>query len=211
MKLKLTALLAGTLAAFALPAANATILTGTMTADNDYTVYISTDDSTAGTAFGSDGNWPSNITHSTSLTSGVTNYIHVFARDWGGPQMFIGEFGLSDSLFAFANGSQSLLTNTTDWSGNSTGFGSAYTALQDLGPDGTGPWGNRTGIDDNARYIWVQGSSQCGVNGNDCAYFSARIDYVGGTTPQVPEPGTAALLGIALLGFAVNRRRKHLG
>lgn len=208
MKLKLTGLLTALLTTLALPAAHATVLTGSLTADNDFVVYISTDDSIAGTAFGSNSSWPSVTTHSTALTSGVTNYLHVFARDSGGPQMFIGQFSLSDSMFAFANGTQSLLTNTTDWSGNTTGFGQPYTALQDLGPDGTSPWGNRAGIDDAARYIWTQGGSSCGINGNDCAYFSTRIDYLEGPTPQVPEPGTALLLGIAMLGLGANRRRK---
>lgn len=191
-----------------MPAAQATLLTGTMTADNLYTVYISTDDSIDGSAFGSNSHWPTDSTHSTTLSAGVTHYLHVFAQDTGGPQMFIGEFSLSDSLYAFANGTQSLLTNTTDWQGNATGFGNADTGITDLGGDGTGPWGWRPSIDDAARYIWTTELASCPVYNNECAYFSTRIDYLGNGTPSVPEPATGALLGIAIVSFALTRRRK---
>lgn len=190
------------------PLAHATLLTGTMTADNLYTVYISTDDTIAGTAFGSNSHWPSNHTYSTNLTAASSYYLHVFAQDTGGPQMFIGEFNLDDALYAFANGTQTLLTNDTDWQGNSTGFGDAYTGIADLGADGTGPWGWRSGIDDNARYIWTSSLSNCAPYNNDCAYFSTRIDYLGGGTPSVPEPATGALFAIAFASFALARRRK---
>ncbi len=191
--------------------ASATTISATMTADNSYTVYISTNDSVAGTAFGSNGSWPTVSTHSTTLTNGVTNYLHVFAQDAGSPEMFIGDFSLSDSNFSFVNATQSLLTNTTDWSGNATGFGSPYTALSDLGPDGTSPWGFMSGINDSARYIWVaNNASTCGISGNDCSYFSTAIRWIGGQPPPngVPEPTIFMLLGIGLAGLGLTRRKK---
>lgn len=190
-------------------AANATMITATMTVDNEYTVYISTDPTTAGTAFGSNSSWPTLSTHSTMLTDGVTNYLHVFGTDSGGPEMFIGQFSLDDTDFAFANGTQSLLTNTSDWTGNNSGFGASPAALADLGPDGTSPWGFFGGIDDAARFIWTEAASDCGTNGNDCAYFATPIRWLGSTDPggSVPAPATAALVVLGL-GIAGVRRAR---
>lgn len=187
---------------------NATMLTATMTVDNQYTVYISTNDSIAGTAFGSNSNWPTAATHTTALTNGVTNYLHIFAEDVGSPEMFIGQFSLDDAQFAFVNGAQSLLTNTSDWSGSKTGFGVGYGPLVDLGPDGTSPWGNFAAINDNARFIWSADRSICTQTGTDCTYFSTAIRFIGGGSGSVPEPGTISLIGVALAGFAFTRRKK---
>tara|TARA_R110002110_G_scaffold91264_1_gene237352 strand:- start:450 stop:1082 length:633 start_codon:yes stop_codon:yes gene_type:complete len=210
MKIVVKGMLAGIAGLMASGAmhASATLLSADLTVDNQFVLYISTDDSVAGTAFGSDNNWFVPTSHSTTLTDPVTYYLHLFAEDRGGPQMFIGEFSLADTNYAFANGGQSLLTNTTDWQGNNTGFGSPYTTLSDLGGDGTSPWGNTADVDDAARFIWTQASSSCGPNGNDCAYFSTAISYTG---PQanVPVPATMALFGLGLIGMGVRRRRKH--
>ena len=122
--------------------ASATSLSAILTSDNAFTAYVSTDDSVEGTEFASGHNWPQQFTGSIELTPGVTNYLHIKAFNDGGPSMFIGSFTLSDSNARFANGTQSLVTNTTEWQGNLTGFGGAYTAPVDLGGDGTSPWGN---------------------------------------------------------------------
>jgi hypothetical protein len=53
----------------------------------------------------------------TALTPGVTNYLHIEAINYGVVGGFIGDFTLSDTGFQFANGSQTLVTETTHWSG----------------------------------------------------------------------------------------------
>ena len=103
--------------------AQATTLSGNLTADNDFAAYISTDDSVLGTVLTGGNDWTITNTLSQSLTAGVTNYLHIVALNQGGPDGFIGSFSLSDSLFKFANGTQSLVTDVsqaamTDQQGN---------------------------------------------------------------------------------------------
>jgi len=96
--------------------AEATTLSGNLTADNLFDAYISTDDNVLGTLITSGISWPTTVSFSgQALTAGVTNYLHIVATDQGKPDMFIGSFSLSDSLFHFANATQNLLTNATDW------------------------------------------------------------------------------------------------
>jgi MSHA biogenesis protein MshQ len=120
---------------------HATVLTTSMTVDNEFDIYISTNDNIQGTFFGSNNNWPTVTTHNTSLTPNVVNYIHVVGRDAGGIEMFLGQFTLSDTNFQFSNGTQTLLTNATNWQVSNTGFGSGYVTPHDYGLNGVGPWG----------------------------------------------------------------------
>jgi len=84
--------------------AEATTLSGNLTADNLFDAYISTDDTVLGTLITSGNSWPTTVSFSgQALTAGVTNYLHIVATDQGKPDMFIGSFSLSDSLFHFAN------------------------------------------------------------------------------------------------------------
>lgn len=176
----------------------ATSISAAMTVDNIFTTYISTNDSVLGTQIGTGTNWGVTYNFSGALTSGVTNYLHVVAGDQGGPAAFIGQFTLSDTGFSFANGTQSLLTNTTNWQGSETGFGSNYQTPIDLGANGVSPWGSRAGISSSARWIWVRDTQNV-----DLAYFSATI-----TSNSVPDGGmTVALLGLAVAGLASLRRK----
>jgi len=181
---------------------SATTLSVNMTVDDAFNTYISTSDAVLGTLIGSGTSWPTTESFSSLLTPAVTNYIHVVAVDNVSPAMFIGDFSLSDTGFRFANGTQLLVTNTTNWGDSSSGFGGAYSTPLDLGPQGTSPWGTFAGINSGARFIWSE-TPECGF----CTrYFSAAITPTG--VAGVPEPSSFALFiaGLALVVLRQSRR-----
>lgn len=197
-------------------AAQATSINASMTVDNAFYAYVSTDDSVRGTLIGSGNNWPSTFSFSSALTAGVTNYLHIAAINYGGPGAFIGQFSLSDTGFKFANGTQSLLTNSTDWRVRWASNNGAVSeqpwvmpngsdSILNWGPDGTGPWGFRPGISDSAAFIWGNSAnSTCSANSGFCTVsFSTTI-----FANSAPEPVSVALVGLGLIGLSAMRRRK---
>lgn len=111
------------------------------------------------------------------------------AQDLGRPEMFIGRFTLSGAS-TFANGTQELLTNATDWVVSNTGFGDNTTAPIVIGANGISPWGffaNQPG----AQFIWAPQYAQ------GFAYFTASFTII-------PAPTTAA----GLLGLVALRRKR---
>jgi hypothetical protein len=143
--------------------------------------------------------WTSPTNFNISLNSGTTYFLHVVGFNDGGPDMFIGQFGLSDTGFSFSNGNQSLVTNTTDWKGNMTGFGNAMSTPLDFGPSGTSPWGSLAGMNPDAHFIWMDPNENVGLNN----YFTTKI-----TPNAVPEPASMLALGIGGLGLIARRRRR---
>jgi hypothetical protein len=138
----------------------------------------------------------------------VTHYLHVVAQDLGEIFMFMGQFSLSDSNFEFANGTQSLLTNTTDWKAD------LYSGIW-LAPTGTphsfgtnppgccgNPWGRATMI--GAEFIWASGGFPFSA-----AAFSTPIFAAEGS--EVPIPPAVALFasGLGLMGLLGWRRKKQ--
>lgn len=178
------------------PALAGTIqLSATMTVDNRFTASISTDANTAGTTFLTGTNWPTTYVGNFNFTTAGTYYLHIFAEDLGRPAMFIGNFSLSSTDATFSNGTQQLLTNATsgDWAASLTGYGGADVGVQDLGANGSSPWGT-FGSMGAARFIWA--------NGNPTpltAYFTTVITVV---------PTPASLGGLALGGLMAMRRRR---
>jgi hypothetical protein len=184
--------------------AQVTSLSGNLTVDNNFTVYISTADNVTGTlvSMTSGGSWwadPGNFT--AALTPNVVNYLHVVATDGGSPQGFIGSFSLSDTGFSFTNGSQLLLTTPSEFQMSVSGFGGGYVTPTSLGLNGVGPWGTFATINSSAQWLDFPGSGT--------GYFSTQI------TP-IPEPASAATtLALCALGAArvceYHRRRQIAG
>lgn len=177
--------------------AYATDLTLAGTADDAFNAYLSTSDSTAGTLFASGNSWGTTYTGSITLTPGTTYYLHIDAFDVAGaPSMFIGELGLTDSAFWFDNGGQSSVTGDTNWSASTVGFGGTTTTITDLGPNGTSPWGSRSGISSNAHYIWTPGDV------SEHRYFTVKVN-------SVPEPMTLAVVSFGAMALLRRRPRKQ--
>lgn len=185
--------------------AQATVLSYNISMDNGFEVYLSTDNSTAGTLIGSGNWWPTSYNGSSlALTPGQTYYLHVYGYDQGGMAGFLGQFTLSGTDHSFANGANNLLTNTSDWQASSTGW-NTYSTPTSLGLNSTAePWltaggGPRPDIDGTATWIWSGDA-----DANDYAYFTTTIQ-------AVPEPSSAMLLGLGGLGIMAmtyaNRRK----
>src|ERR1035437_1176577 len=115
-------------------AASATTLSGALTTDNAFSLYLSTSPTVQGTFVTSGADWATTYPFAgVALTPGTTYYLQVDGYNSGGPGSIIGSFTLSDSSFQFANGSQSLTTDTTDWTYSYTGFGAAALTPTDWG------------------------------------------------------------------------------
>lgn len=169
-----------------------------LTADDAFSFYVSTDDSVEGTFVGSGTSWSTTYNFSSALTPGVTNYIHVKAQDLHRViAAWIGDFTV-DSSFKFVNGTQNLLTNTTDWRESSTGWGSWDLTPFSYGSNGVSPWGTRSGIASGAQWLGYAHDNA------DFRYFSATILAV--PLPSAALSGGAGLAAIS--GFALVRRRR---
>jgi len=188
--------------------AGAQSLSGTLTVDNAFQVFLSTSPTLLGAPIpGATGNnWPVDVTFGPqALVPGTNYWLQVVAQNTGGPGAFIGQFSLTGA-FHFANTTQSLLTNTTEWSLQSGSFAGSPLAIADEGSNGSGPWGTFGNISPSARFIW-DGTNNCDV----CTiYFSAPIVAQRITPPgtTVPEPSTWLLLATGVLALSIVRRRR---
>jgi hypothetical protein len=204
-----------TLSVLGAGAAGAAELVGSLTADNSFQAYISTDPDALGTEVASGGNWQQAISFSEALAPGQTYYIHVIADNEGGPastpgnpDAFLGGFTLTGGTFS--NGTTSLVTNTTDWSADPNPVGEQL-------PSGSPSWTNPTGAPvtpvtpagNGADNIWDQdfGGPIVGIPGTAQwiwsstdptgeAFFSTTF-----TTSAAPEPSQWLLFATGILGI----------
>jgi len=186
-----------------------------VTADNHYQIYVSkNDDSALGDFIGQSDKWglvgtdtcpgcdwqtPENW-NLPDFEIGNTYYIHIIAvSDPSTKSGLLGDFSLNNANFFFDNGTQSLLTNATDWKVFTDAFGGTQAVNTDIGTNGVAPWGNIAGVNSNAKWIWDN-------NGNTLdttRYFSARINSV-----VTPEPVSSALFLLGGSALAARRLKK---
>lgn len=178
--------------------ATAGLITGSLNTDDQHWVYLSTDDSLQGTQISHTYGWKTTDTFSESLTAGTDYYLHVKVSNDYGPAGFVGEFNLDGSQHLFSNGLSNIVTNTTDWTVGTSGWGT-YSAAVSEGQNGTTPWTSYAStIDSSAHWIW-DGS----VSAQETAYFTIAINAV-----EVPVPSTLALFGLTFLGLVSRRNKK---
>lgn len=176
--------------------ASASVITGNLTVDNAYSVYLSTDDSTQGTLIISDDNWYSTESFTANLTAGTDYFLHITGTDVGGVAGFLGDFSLDTSDHVFSNGLAQLVTNAIDWNVSKTGW-TGYLTASDYGSNGVSPWGNRSTIDADAEWIWSANNDL-----DNTVYFSTAIT-------SVPAPSTMIIFGLALIGLTSRRFKKQ--
>lgn len=177
-----------------------------ITADNAFNYFLGDGTGSNLRFIGGRNDWPNPLSFTGTVCQGG-DYIYVAAWDQGGPQMFIGQYTLSSG--------GTLLTNTSDWlsykstNNQPSGAGpiattqiqgdiaaATWAAPADLGPDGTGPWGNFGSIDNNARFIWHDGWIE-GVD--DTKYVLFRSKDVVCTAAPTPIPAALPLFGTGLV------------
>lgn len=170
-----------------------------MTADNSFNTYVSTADDSSDPLdlFLSGNNWETTYTGSTSpLAAGQDYYLLIEASDAGGIAGMIGHFTLDGTDHEFYDGSQHIQTNS-DWVGNNSGFNGSYTGANNLGNNGVGPWGFRSGISSNAHWLWMGDPYN-----NNGSYFAMKIS----ATSSVPAPAPLIIFGRGLLIVSAKRR-----
>jgi|GEM_PF-2660404 hypothetical protein len=199
--------------------ASATTFSGIFTADDGVAIYLGTAPGTLGTQVGDNGLatfWGTQKTlTAASLTPGVTNYLQVIARDDTAPGMFLGGFTLSDTGFQFANGTQTLVSDLTNWKGRGIAGLANWAEPTGTVSEMNNSWGLFAGFTwptafSAAKYIWPTDSQSGGTACGSCfVALMAVITPTSTTQPSVgiPEPLTAGLLGAGLLGLGLVRRR----
>jgi hypothetical protein len=137
----------------------------TITADDSFVLYISTDDNVLGTLIGTGNDWQQNYQFTATITPGVSNFIHVVGVDTGYVAGFAGVFEIASGNFGFENGTNQLDTAELNyWSVSRTGFGQNY----EVPTLSSYTWPNAFL---NGRAIWTNN----GYDLNTTRYFSTKI------------------------------------
>jgi hypothetical protein len=193
---------------------SAATLSGSLTADNAFYAFISTNNAVLGTEVASGNSWPTVFDFGPSaLTPGVTNYLQIEAINYGGPGMFVGSFSLSGSGYQFANGQQTISTDTTNWNGIFNNTNSDPFVIQ--------PWVQPTGAVENeigyynwglslvppAEYIWsADVPNGCAFDGGSCTVDLSTPIFATATPLPAAFPLFAGGLGV--MGMFARRRKQ---
>jgi hypothetical protein len=217
---------------FAAPAAaNAATLGMSLTADNEFKVYLSTNNNVLGTFIGSGSNWQTAYNFSgITLTAPQTYYIQIIGTNWtsadhnpdhtqygsgslngapNNPSAILGSFTVSDPSYHFANGSTNLLTGPGYILGtpalDNTSWTKPTTLVQVFQQNGGGIWGavnNGPIAGIDSGASWIWSATDNG----QYADFSIEI------TDPAPTPLPAALPlfagGLGLVGYLASRRKR---
>lgn len=191
----------------------ATTLTGTMTADNAFSAFLSTNDTALGAQIGSGTYWPqSSSLTPTTLTAG-TYYLHIEAINIDSVGGFSAVLNLSDTGYHFANGSQTLTTdpaNLAYWSASyNSNTTTPQTWVQPTGgvlQDTSYNWGNVAGT---SNWIWPSDNSSSPGGSSQCTSCTVEFSVAITSVSAVPEPATWALMIFGFMGVGlVAYRRK---
>jgi hypothetical protein len=177
-------------------------LNGLITVDNSFIVYLSTSPTTTGTFVTLGNTVGTSWGVAAALLPGQSYWLQVLAVGNRTRAAVLGTFELFGTTHHFANGQQTLNTNTTDWVVSTTGFGQNPATPFSFGANGAAPGLPPKVVVMPTQAEWIWSSDKC----VDCTrYFSTQI--IASTTP---EPSTALLLvtGLGSLALSVRRRRK---
>jgi hypothetical protein len=217
--------------------AQATVLTGNVTADNTFFAYLSNSAGTQGTLLGQGNDWTKTFSFSSAPLANGTYYLNIVAQNWTGEAGLVGSFSVGGTSFgtstawktAYVPGAWSLndplgAPGQPNWTAPT---GSAF----NLGTTDVAYWGgffpaNYTAIDSNAQWIWGNDSLSFpnktqqvydGVPYYDGVCQTCTVEFqtkftVGSTggVPGAPELSTwgMMMIGFAGLGFAGYRRKQ---
>ncbi len=187
--------------AFGVNATQAAQVTATVTADDSYSLYVSTSDSVLGTLIGNGSGWETAETLDFVVPMNQKLYLHVVGANGGeGLAGVIAQLKLSS--YKFLETDSTLLVSDTKWVGNTTGYSDTLSAASDLGAYGVGPWNTTPGastFDSSAHWIWAGANPR---PADDTAYLSTSFTII-------PEPGMLSLFVcglLSLLAYAWRRR-----
>jgi hypothetical protein len=185
-------------------------LSGNLTADNRFDVYLSTDDSVQGLYIGSGSNWRKTYNFSYDLIDGQDYFLHIVAEDQGGIAGFLGQFNLT-SEHLFSNKQTTIYTTPEHWKVSKTGWTNYVNAAKVNGNNGVSPWGTRPSISANATWIWSQDAYNDNkvylslaiiaqipaTNGGQCESVFSNGAVTHSTTGKIDFGYNAQLLGAA--------------